>query len=159
MSAYKIKCFSLAEFNNGFVGLLNSASNHLSKIWPITIQDIVILNETDNLHEPNLPVMAVYYIEDDESLRLAKFAKKGALVERVSNALPMREIIDGPISILTLRLQQGNDQDNISKLLKFVAQEIASIPDENILEIIYKNFTDNDAISHPFVVVYYRTLT
>lgn len=69
-------------------------------------------------------------------------------------------LIDPPtpttLNRFTQRLPQGETQDDGILLLEEVAKTIEALGKIEVLDLTYHDYTDKDAIGHPFINVYFR---
>ena len=161
MNEHNLKSFGISNpegSNDVYAELLIRLSSNLEKLWPVYIHGVIFENELNGSRGYPTPTATIYYFDDEDSLAVAQNldGKEWAKEERIASKLPTREYEAGSINRLTLRLPQGEQQDNLPELLRYVASEIKDIPNENILEIIFKSFIDNDSVDHPFILVYFR---
>lgn len=61
------------------------------------------------------------------------------------------------LNMLEYRLPQSDNQDNSILLIEKLADFLESHKIEQVLDLIYHDFIDDDGIEHPFVRIYYMS--
>jgi len=141
-----------------FYSLLLHFKPFVEEIWSVVVADVTFSREMDSSRGYEAPQVCLYYWEPDKEMRdLAKSNKEWIKTYKVAEDLPTYETVSGNINRLVLRLPSGADQDNVPMLFEYVSKSIKEIPDEKILDIVYRKHLDRDAIEHPFIVVYYES--
>ncbi len=88
-------------------------------------------------------------IEYREEFQAAPLTKEYIFIPEIDRASPIR--------MLEYRLLQGDQQDDSIQLIERLADFLESQNIEQVLDLVYHNFMDNDALDHPFVRVYFKS--
>lgn len=126
--------------------------------YPIYIHQLQLENPYTDDEQHG--ILCSYWEKTEDSAQLDKsnidYRGKFKIAAKVDSIKYFPEDKKSPLMLLEYRLPQDDSQNDTIKLIESLADYLEENRIEDILDLVFEDWLDDDAIQHPFVRVYYK---